>query len=414
MNQAALAGGGALDHALRLRDGGDRRGAIALLEQALAADPRHVASWNLLGIVQLELGEAAPATASFERAAVLDPAPPVLANLARAHRALGDHARELDALNRALAADAYYLPAILDKGEALLALGREAEALELYRLLCAGLPADVQLQPPLDQQLAKARALLQRAGERSMALFRRAIEEVAEANPGSDLHRVQAYAQQRAGLRRVFQQQPTGSHFPYLPAIEFFDRALFPWFDELESNTVAIREELLALWSQDEDVRFRPYVDYAPGTPLNQWAELNGSARWSAWFFWENGVRNDENCARCPRTAALLDRLPLLDIPGKAPTVMYSILEPHTRIPPHTGTSNTRTTVHLPLVVPPGCAFRVGAETREWREGEAWAFDDTIEHEAWNDSGERRGILIVDTWNPLLTEAEREIVRRIG
>ena len=93
---------------------------------------------------------------------------------------------------------------------------------------------------------------------------------------------------------------------------------------------------------------------------------------------------------------------------------MFSILKPRTRIPPHTGTSNTRVTVHLPLIVPPGCRFRVGADTREWREGEAWAFDDTIEHEAWNDSDQPRAILIIDAWNPLLTEAEREVVRRIG
>jgi aspartyl/asparaginyl beta-hydroxylase (cupin superfamily) len=93
---------------------------------------------------------------------------------------------------------------------------------------------------------------------------------------------------------------------------------------------------------------------------------------------------------------------------------MFSILKPRTRIPPHTGTSNARVTVHLPLIVPPGCGFRVGAETREWRVGEAWAFDDTIEHEAWNDSDQPRAILIIDTWNPFLSEAEREVVRRIG
>ena len=113
------------------------------------------------------------------------------------------------------------------------------------------------------------------------------------------------------------------------------------------------------------------------------------------------------------RTAAI-ERLPLLDIPGKSPTAMFSILEPHTRIPPHTGTSNVRVTIHLPLVVPPGCGFRVGSETREWHEGEAWAFDDTIEHEAWNDSDRPRAILIIDTWNPFLTDPEREVIRRIG
>jgi aspartyl/asparaginyl beta-hydroxylase (cupin superfamily) len=66
------------------------------------------------------------------------------------------------------------------------------------------------------------------------------------------------------------------------------------------------------------------------------------------------------------------------------------------------------------LVVPPDCGFRVGAETREWKEGQCWAFDDTIEHEAWNNSDQPRTILILDVWNPLLTEAEREFVRRLG
>ena len=70
-----------------------------------------------------------------------------------------------------------------------------------------------------------------------------------------------------------------------------------------------------------------------------------------------------------------------------------------------------RTIVHLPLIVPPGCGFRVGGETREWKVGEAFAFDDTIEHEAWNDSDELRAVLILDVWNPHITEAERELLQ---
>ena len=101
----------------------------------------------------------------------------------------------------------------------------------------------------------------------------------------------------------------------------------------------------------------------------------------------------------------------MCEVPGKAPTVMFSVLAPHTRIPPHTGTTNTRGIVHLPLIIPDGCGFRVGGETRQWEPGRAWVFDDTIEHEAWNDSDEPRVILILDIWNPLLTEADREVVR---
>ena len=73
--------------------------------------------------------------------------------------------------------------------------------------------------------------------------------------------------------------------------------------------------------------------------------------------------------------------------------------------------TNTRLTVHLPLIVPPDCGFRVGSETREWVPGKAWVFDDTIEHEAWNESDVPRGILIFDIWNPFLTAAERDLMR---
>ena len=100
-------------------------------------------------------------------------------------------------------------------------------------------------------------------------------------------------------------------------------------------------------------------------------------------------------------------------IPGKAPSVFFSILQPGAHIPPHTGVTNTRAIVHLPLVVPEGCEFRVGGETRAWREGEAFAFDDTIEHEAWNRSDARRIVLIFDVWNPHLTAAEQERLTRL-
>ena len=73
--------------------------------------------------------------------------------------------------------------------------------------------------------------------------------------------------------------------------------------------------------------------------------------------------------------------------------------------------TNSRLTVHLPLIVPEGCGFRVGSTTREWVPGSAWVFDDTIEHEAWNDSDAPRAILIFDVWNPELTPLERDLVR---
>jgi aspartyl/asparaginyl beta-hydroxylase (cupin superfamily) len=89
---------------------------------------------------------------------------------------------------------------------------------------------------------------------------------------------------------------------------------------------------------------------------------------------------------------------------------MFSLLAPNTRIPPHVGVTNTRLVCHLPLIVPEGCWFRVGAETRFWKRGEALVFDDTIEHEAMNPSDELRVVFIFDVWHPDLSEVERAAV----
>jgi aspartyl/asparaginyl beta-hydroxylase (cupin superfamily)/Tfp pilus assembly protein PilF len=399
--------------ASQARHQGRLAAARQLIEGLIAEEPDAAPAWNMLGLVQLDEGDPA-ACRSLEKAAQLDPNPAeIWYNLSRAFQAVGQHESELACLDQALARQAYFLPALLSKGRSLTRLGREGEAIQLMRAFLAGIPDDSGFPPAIRAQLAEARAAVAADDARRADRFSRAMDEVAARHPGADLSRARGYAEHRAGRRKIYQQQPTGGHFPFLPAYEYFDRSLFPWFEALEAETAAIRADLLSLWAED-DPSFRPYVAYDAATPVNQWAELNHSPRWSAWFLWEDGVRNDAHCARCPATAAALEKVPLLDIAGKAPSVMFSVLQPRTRIPPHTGTSNARTTVHLPLVVPEGCGFRVGAETRQWREGQAWAFDDTIEHEAWNDSDAPRAILILDVWNPLLTEAERAAVRLVG
>ncbi len=194
-----------------------------------------------------------------------------------------------------------------------------------------------------------------------------------------------------------------------MPAEQFFDRRHFPWLGELEAATEMIRQELLVVL-QDDLEEMQPYIQYPPGVPVNQWVELNHSPLWNSYFLWKDGVKDEAHCARCPNTAALLETLPLLRQPGFGPTAIFSVLAPRTHIPPHTGSTNTRSLVHLPLILPGPSRFRVGNETREWKMGEAWVFDDTIEHEAWNDADQTRVILILDLWNPYLSEAERELV----
>jgi aspartyl/asparaginyl beta-hydroxylase (cupin superfamily) len=200
-------------------------------------------------------------------------------------------------------------------------------------------------------------------------------------------------------------------YYPFLPADEFFERDQFPWLPGLESRTSAIRDEALALLRNEAEA-IRPYVRMEAGTPENIWSPLDNSLEWSACFLWEYGEKNDAVCALCPETAAALAAVPQNNVPGRAPSAFFSILRPRARIPPHTGVTNTRAIIHLPLVVPPDCGFRVGGETRAWEEGKAFAFDDTIEHEAWNKSDQIRIVLIFDVWNPHLTPAEQRYLAK--
>jgi aspartyl/asparaginyl beta-hydroxylase (cupin superfamily) len=388
--------------------------ARGLLEALIETDPDDVAALNTLGLIALNAGDAGQAAGRFERAAALAPgAPGLWFNLFQALDLAGDLDGALGSLDRALSADPYYVPAVLMKAGLLDRIGRRPEALAIYRAILATGPNAESLPEPARRALAEGLALVRADDDRRSAALSGPLAEVRAAFPGADLSRAEAYSAQRTGRRKVYVQQPINGHFPYLPAFEYFDRSHFPWLAELEARAAEIRSELQALMAEG-DRGFGPYIAFEPTQPVNQWAELNHSPRWSAWFFWRDGERQQENCARCPATAEALAAAPLLDIPGKGPTAMFSILGPRTRIPPHTGSDNVRATVHLPLIVPEGCGLRVGAESRTFRAGEAWAFDDTIEHEAWNDSDAPRAILILDVWNPLLSEAERAVVRAVG
>jgi aspartyl/asparaginyl beta-hydroxylase (cupin superfamily) len=211
------------------------------------------------------------------------------------------------------------------------------------------------------------------------------------------------------GEKKAFTSRPTFLHFPRLPAVPFYDRHDFPSLDVVEAEVDVIREELMDLLEADF-AQFRPYVSQPAGTPVAQWSGLNNSMRWSSYFLWQDGRKIEDHCARCPRTAEILGRAGMADLPGYAPTAFFSVLEPHTVIPAHVGATNVRVICHVPLIVPENCRFRVGNVTREWEPGRGLVFDDTIEHEATNDSDEVRVVLIFDLWNPQLTAPERELV----
>ncbi len=328
---------------------------------------------------------------------------------ALALRMLGRLPQALERFDAALVLEPRNFLALLAKGAVLEKLGRPKAAALVYRNALAVAPPDEHLPAPLLAQLSHARAATIAYGEALAAHLREAVAAPRTRFGGADLTRFDESLLIFAGLQRPYVQEPLLLHYPRLPAIPFHDRADFPWLETLEAATPMIQAELaVALAASPED--FAPYIAFPPGVPVNQWAELNHSPRWSSFFLWRDGVRQDRACDICPGTSALIDSLPLMRQPGFAPTAIFSQLEPHTHIPPHTGSANSRLLVHLPLVLPGPARFRVGAETRSWEMGRAWVFDDTIEHEAWNDADEPRTILILDVWNPLLSEAERQLI----
>jgi hypothetical protein len=225
-------------------------------------------------------------------------------------------------------------------------------------------------------------------------------------------HRMERFRGNIVRRTRPFHSEPARFHYPGLREMEFHERRHFPWLAGLEAETDAIQAELESV-AKAEREELIPYIQYAPHEPVRQWQALNHSRDWTAIHLIRNGRVIDATARHCPRTMAALEAIGQPRIDGCSPNAMFSLLAPGTTIPPHTGVSNCRLVCHLPLVVPEGCWFRVGAETRLWRRGEAFVFDDTIEHEAANPSTDLRVVLIFDIWHPDLAGAEREAVGRM-
>jgi aspartate beta-hydroxylase len=380
------------------------------LSEALTAAPNNPDVFAAVGVLTLQYGDAAAARTLLGQAISIDPRNPrYRVHLATVLRALQEPEAELQALDAALEADPYYYMANLQKGSLLELQGKQKPAASAYHAGLSSMRPGAPIPPGLQPLLEHARRAVRANFQALEDYLRERMKDVRAQHAGDSLDRIDDCVAAFVGKKRIYTQQPTMTHFPRLPAITFFDRKDFPWVRDVEAATADIRAELESLQATSlED--FSPYVSYGPDKPLNQWAELNNSRRWSALFLYQDGKRLEKNIERCPLTVAALSRAPLVEIPGRAPTAFFSRLEPKTRIPAHTGSTNTRLTVHIPLVIQPDCGFRVGSDIREWEMGKALIFDDTIEHEAWNDSASPRAVLIFDIWNPLLTVAERDLM----
>ena len=353
-------------------------------------------------------GDLQRAIGYFQRAADARPDDPTLwMKVAAIHRGTGDLPASLDALHRALALTPLDFTALLMRASLLQRLG-DPEAGEAWGNALAQRP-DSELPPQLVSVVAQAEDFHAAWLDQREAQMKRDMAAAEGKADPEEQARITRFRSNVLRRTRPYHSNPTHYQFPALPEREFHPRRLFPWIEEIEAATDRIAAECQAVMSA-ERAELVPYVQYDDHLPMDQWRPLNRNPDWTAIHLLEKGKRVEANARHCPATMALLERLPQPQVPGASPNAMFSLLAPNTAIPPHVGVSNTRLVCHLPLIVPDGCWFRVGAETRYWERGEAFLFDDTIEHEALNPSDQLRVVFIFDVWAPDLTEVERRAV----
>jgi aspartyl/asparaginyl beta-hydroxylase (cupin superfamily) len=171
----------------------------------------------------------------------------------------------------------------------------------------------------------------------------------------------------------------------------FYDTAQFGWVAELERHWTEIRAEL------EYVLRDRSAIPSFQDISVDQ-VDLSDDDRWQTYFLFGYGFEVAEHTAACPRTAELVS-----SVPGMK-TAMFSILQPGKHIPHHRGPYKGVLRHHLGLIVPepaPDCRIRVGDEIRHWTEGSSLLFDDTYDHEVWNDTAGQRVVLFLDVVRPL-------------
>lgn len=313
-----------------------------------------------------------------------------------------DEAEKLRAIDSALGLEPRNLRALLMKGDHLARQGDSQAAFSYYSAATKVAPANLPADLAPDMERAR------QAVERFSAQFEAYLAEKTAAGVQASRRFAQSI-DLVLGRKQLFMQQPQNYYFPELPQIQFYERAAVPFLDDVESAFEDIRGELVELLRQGDE--FKPYVEPSPTRPtVREMAGMVNNPKWGAFYLWKNGAVVPENAERCPKTMAAMEKCPLTQIKGRAPSILFSLLRPRSRIPPHNGFINARLICHLPLIVPDNCGLRVGNDSRPVVEGQAWAFDDSFEHEAWNDSDQPRVILLFEVWRPELSEIERTSV----
>nr|WP_295661881.1 aspartyl/asparaginyl beta-hydroxylase domain-containing protein [Polymorphobacter sp.] len=356
------------------------------------------------GVTALSRGDAVTARSAFDAVAAAGRATPQLwLLLAQANFQLDDRRQAHAALDALLALDRANLDGMVMRGELLDRDGDTRAATTWYEAALRTADGVAGLAPVTVAALDRAKAARDAAAAKFDTHLRSELK-AADIDAATVHPRFAEALAITTGTAAPYPQAPTSFYYPRLAAIPFHDPADFAWAAAVAAQAPAMRAEVEAVIAAQAGLA--PYVEAPENRPSKEHSLL-GDARWSAYHLWKNGEPVAEHHAACPRTVAAVESAPIPRTPGRSPMALFSILAGGTHIPPHNGMLNTRLIVHIPLIVPPGCRIRVGNEVRDVEEGVPLIFDDSIEHEAWNDSDQPRAILLFEIWRPELTAGER-------
>jgi aspartate beta-hydroxylase len=395
--------------------------AEVLLRPLVEKYPDCVEAWMILADLAEQRGDDERARACLASAQAQAPRSEALAvNIAQAQLEAGKLGDAVETLGRLIAAQPVSVLGWVMLGDVLQlgglpALAATARYEGITRGQSLGLMVSMEttpepLRPVIEQLIA---SINEEKFSRIGNAFARMREQLGAAEIQRVEHAIAAYLGQVADGPTSPHQQPKFLFFPGLPAGPYHDPYLHPWAKKLDDAYDAIRAEALGVLGQQG--KLENFLSFQPGQSKAGYLGGEGSnPSWDAFFFYRHGQRYDANHAACPATSRALSEIELCQVDGQAPEICFSILQPGTHIMPHHGVTNTRLVMHLPLIVPPGCALKVhGAEEHVWKERELVMFDDTFRHEAWNKSEQARVVLLMDCWNPHLTGAERIAVRHL-
>ncbi|XP_071026139.1 aspartyl/asparaginyl beta-hydroxylase-like isoform X8 [Oncorhynchus clarkii lewisi] len=185
-----------------------------------------------------------------------------------------------------------------------------------------------------------------------------------------------------------------------------------PWWTPKDTGYMDLVKTLERNWRIIRD-EAQSVMDRTTGLFVPEEENLREKGEWGQFTLWQQGKKAGESCRSVPKTCGLLERYP--EATGcKRGQIKFSVMQPGTHVWPHTGPTNCRLRMHLGLVIPKtGCKIRCTNDTRAWEEGKVLIFDDSFEHEVWQDADSYRLIFIVDVWHPELTQYQRQTLSPI-